>query len=116
MNNNAKEGLQQGVKNDSGKPKIGLIPTIAIEQEAAVMGFGAAKYGRDNWRGGLHYSRLIDAALRHMLAFSGGENLDPETGLSHLAHARCCMGMLMAMPPEWDDRYVPPRNITGGPL
>lgn len=68
------------------------------------MAFGADKYGRNNWRKGLHYSRLIDAAMRHILAFADGEDSDPETGLSHAAHARCCLGMLLAMPKEWDDR------------
>jgi hypothetical protein len=93
-----------GTKHDSGKPPISLIPRVAIEQEALVMGFGAEKYGKGNWSNGLSYSRLIDACLRHTLAFADGEDNDPETGLSHLAHARCCLGMLLAMPTEWDDR------------
>ena len=68
------------------------------------MGFGAGKYGKGNWAMGLSYSRLIDACLRHTLAWAEGEDNDHETGLSHLAHARCCLGMLLAMPKEWDDR------------
>ena len=98
----------KGIKHDSGKPPIGLIPREAIEQEALVMAFGASKYGKDNWRGGLAYSRLVDACLRHVLAFNDGEDLDAETGLSHLAHARCCLAMLLAMPASWDDRPKAP--------
>lgn len=93
-----------GVKHDDGKPPISLIPRRAIEEEARVFGFGADKYGKGNWRGGLLYSRLIDAALRHVLAFADGENNDPESGLPHTAHARACLAMLMQIDESWDDR------------
>ena len=83
------------VKFDNGKPPLGLIPRQALEAEAQVLAFGAEKYGRDNWRGGMAWSRLLDAALRHITAFVDGEDLDPETGLSHLAHARCCLAFLI---------------------
>jgi Domain of unknown function (DUF5664) len=81
-------------KFDSGKPPISLIPRVAIEGEARVLGFGADKYGKDNWRKGCEWSRYIDAALRHMHAFAAGEDNDPESGESHLHHARCCLGFL----------------------
>lgn len=64
--------------------------------------------GEHNWRKGIAYSRLIDAAMRHLAAWSGAEDLDPESGLSHLAHARCCIGFLLAYEvngPKNDDRY-----------
>ena len=85
-----------GVKFDTGKPPLGLIPRQALVAEAQVMAFGAERYGRDNWRGGMEWSRLTDAALRHITAFVDGEDVDPESGLHHLAHARCCMGFLLA--------------------
>lgn len=84
-----------GVKYDEGKAPLSLIPTCALVAEARVMGFGAKKYGRFNYRGGMDWSRLIDASLRHITAFSDGEDNDPESGLSHLAHARSCLGMLL---------------------
>lgn len=86
----------EGVKYDQGKPPLGLIPRQALIAEALVMQFGAEKYGRFNWMGGMDWSRLTDAALRHVTAFVDGEDNDPETGLSHLAHARCCLGFLVA--------------------
>lgn len=103
-----------GVKHDQGKPQLSLIPRSALIAEAHVMGFGAEKYGRDNWKHGLHYTRLIDAALRHILAYNDGEDNDPETGLSHLAHARCCLGMLIDTPGQWDDRQhlAHPRTVN----
>lgn len=84
-----------GTKYDKGKAPITLVPRVAIELEAAVMAYGAKKYARYNYKQGFDYTRLLDAALRHTLAFTDGEDTDPETGLSHLAHARCCLGMLL---------------------
>lgn len=84
-----------GIKFDQGKPPLGLINRTAIEQEALVMAYGVKKYGEHQWRNGMNYSRLADAALRHLYAFLDGEDLDKETGLSHLAHARCCLAFLL---------------------
>jgi len=82
-------------KFDSGKAPISLIPREALEQEAMVLLYGANKYGKYNWKQGMEYSRFIDASLRHIIAFASGENLDPESGLSHLAAARCSLGFLI---------------------
>lgn len=87
--------MTSGTKHDEGKAPLSLIPRVATELEARVMGFGKAKYGAYNYTLGFEASRLIDACLRHVYAFNGGEDLDPESGISHLAHARCCLGMLM---------------------
>jgi hypothetical protein len=97
-----------GRKDDLGKPRMGLISDFALLQEALVMTFGARKYAAHNWRGGIAWSRLIDAALRHIHAFNSGEEFDPETGLSHLAHARCCLAFLLEYTQthrELDDRF-----------
>jgi len=60
------------------------------------MSFGAVKYGRYNYLcGGFTISRLLASAFRHLDAFQGGEDLDPESGLSHLAHAAANIQMLL---------------------
>ena len=92
----------EAIKFDAGKPPLGLISRIALEEEAKVMEFGKQKYGTHNWRQGMDFSRLMDAMLRHTYAFADGEDLDPETGLSHLAHARCCAAFLL----EYQGRKV----------
>lgn len=84
-----------GNKFDQGKAPLSMLPRVALEQEAQVMEFGAKKYGKFNYKKGMKWSRLLDAALRHVYAYSNGENNDPETGYSHLAHARCCLGFLL---------------------
>jgi len=78
------------------KPPVHLIPPTAVVEEAVVMGLGAAKYGPFNWR---HHtvaaSVYIGAANRHLLAWYDGEDRDLESGMSHLAHARACLGILL---------------------
>lgn len=88
-----------GTKNDSGKPRADLLPPIALLQVARVFGYGACKYDDYNYRNGLGHERIYAAAQRHLLSWWSGEEYDPETGESHLAHAACSVLMLM------DNRY-----------
>lgn len=97
-----------GKKYDDGKVPLDLLSSVALEEIAKVMAFGKKKYAAHNWRGGLAWSRVIGAALRHVMAFNRGEDKDPETGLSHLAHAGCCILFLLEYEKthrELDDRY-----------
>lgn len=87
--------MEQAKKFDDGKPDLSLHPPEAIFEIGRVWTFGAAKYGAHNWRKGLGWRRQIAAALRHIFAYLGGEDKDPESGLSHLAHACCCLMMLI---------------------
>lgn len=98
-----------GLKYDKSKPRMDLLSTEALTQIAYAMTAGAEKYGDHNWRGGLAWSRTIAAAMRHLTAFNAGENVDPETGLSHIAHLGCNVMFLLdyiKSHPELDDRYL----------
>jgi hypothetical protein len=65
-------------------------------EEAVVMGLGAAKYGPYNWRDQTVAARVyLGAALRHIMQELDGEDLDPESGASHAAHARACLGIYL---------------------
>lgn len=97
-----------GIKHDQEKPDMSLLSASALFRIAEVMTYGKKKYSAHNWRGGLAFSRLLSACLRHIVAYVGGEDKDPETGLSHLAHASCCLMMLLEFEttrPDLDDRY-----------
>lgn len=97
-----------GIKHDQNKPDMSLISSIAITKIAEVMTYGKIKYSANNWRGGFIWSRPLAAAFRHLYAYLGGEDKDPETGLSHLAHSACCLMFLLEFEdthPELDDRY-----------
>ncbi len=76
----------EGRKYDTSKPRMDLLPFDALEKVAAVLAFGAAKYGDNNWRLVEPVSRYEAAMLRHYAAHQRGEEIDPESGQSHLAH------------------------------
>jgi len=77
------------VKHDDGKLPLSLLPVESLEEIARVLQFGARKYDRNNWKKGGKWSRVVDACFRHLYAWLKGEDEDPETGISHLAHAAC---------------------------
>ena len=98
------------LKFDTNKLPLHLLSTEAMNQTAAVLAFGAEKYSEHNWRNGFAWSRPLAAAMRHITAFNDGEDKDPESGLSHLAHAACCIMFLLEFEKtskHLDDRYKP---------
>lgn len=78
---------QSAIKHDGEKIPLALLPTEALEEIAKVLSFGSRKYSDWNWAQGFKWSRLYSSTLRHLYAHMRGEDKDPETGLSHLAHA-----------------------------
>lgn len=80
----------------SRKPDLSLIPPSALVLDALVMADGARKYGPYNWREKPVRARCyVAAALRHLLAYLDGEDNATDSGLSHLAHARAGIGILI---------------------
>ena len=103
------------LKADDEKIRMELLSPVALEAIAKVMTFGAQKYTDHNWRKGFKWSRLIGAALRHLMAFMKGEDKDPESGLPHLAHLGCCVMFLLEHQLTKigkDDRYKGELNDT----
>ena len=78
---------KEGVKFDQGKDRWDLMPWQELGDVAKVFTYGAAKYGDRNWEKGLKVERLFAAAMRHISSVANDEELDPESGLPHLAHA-----------------------------
>lgn len=89
--------------------ELGCTPIESITMIANIMEFGAGKYGDHNWRAGMKWSRLIGAAMRHMVSHAQGNLLDAETCKPHLWHALCCVMFLITYDTKRlgeDDRYV----------
>jgi len=89
--------LVEGRKDDQAKLRFDLIPAESLEAIVAALTYGSTKYGDDNWRfvpNGRR--RYIGALMRHAWAAIRGEAKDPETGLSHWAHAGACILFLLA--------------------
>lgn len=103
-----------GKKFDQEKPDMSLLSPFALEEIAKVMTYGKQKYGANNWRDGLAFSRLIAAVLRHINSYQKGEMVDPETNLSHIAHASCGLMMLLEFEktcPNLNDLYHCNKNM-----
>ena len=76
------------MKDLKGKLKLELVPPEFNQWISEVLTFGAEKYGSYTWlREKYKYTDFIGAYKRHLLAWEKGEELDKETGLSHLQHA-----------------------------
>ena len=99
--------LTGAVKHDQGKLDWSLLPIDSVEEILKVLEFGKRKYAAWNWasNGGFKYSRLFGSLLRHIFAWWRGEDKDPETGLSHLAHAGCNILFLLYYIKHRDTKY-----------
>jgi hypothetical protein len=104
---------------DTGKPDMTLIDPGFLRELAKVLAFGAAKYGVENWRKGSSFRRYVASALRHQMAFLEKEDVDPESGCLHLAHATANLMFVLAwqrtakgaddrLPPMVDPRQPSP--------
>lgn len=97
-------GGMKGVKPE----RYSLIPVEALDIMARLYGFGAEKYEAHNWRKGYEWSKSFDSLFRHATSALKGEDIDPETGLPHLAGVvfHCFTLMVFAEEhPEFDDRW-----------
>jgi len=54
-----------------------------------VLEHGMRKYERNNWRKGQTYMRVLESMQHHITAFANGEDLDAESGESHMGHIMC---------------------------
>lgn len=101
--------MTEAVKHDQAKARWDLLPFDAVDSVAVVLTYGAAKYSSRNWELGMAWGRLLAAALRHLTLWARGQDKDEESGLPHLAHAACCVLMLLALTLRkvgTDDRLV----------
>ena len=93
---NLPESSTLGIKYDGSKLRYSLLPLDSLQEVVKVLEFGAKKYAPDNWK---HVdnaeARYWDAAMRHIVAYKLEDKADSETGLSHLAHAICCLLFLI---------------------
>lgn len=94
--------IDDGAENPKtriGKTKpslVSVIPTASFLHLGQVMQLGANKYGPFNWRvKPVPADVYVDAAMRHLLSWFDGEDVDEESGMSHLAHMMACGAILI---------------------
>jgi len=97
------ESAGAAVKVDQEKLRWDLIPWEQLEDVAWVFDIGCRSREPNDWQKGMSWSRYFSATMRHLMAYWWkGENLDPDTGKSHLAHAIASLLILM----WYDDNAV----------
>lgn len=78
------------------KPPLDLIERDAMVELAWAMKNGADKYGVGNYRtvGTISARVYVAAIMRHAMAWLDRENLDPDSGINHLAHVMANVNVL----------------------
>lgn len=76
------------------KLPVQWVPPVAIAYLGMALREGGKKYGPYNWRDlKVESMTYVGAALRHILAYLDGEDIDPDSGNPHIAHAMACMAI-----------------------
>lgn len=75
--------------------QFSTIPTTVLAEVGVGMLEGARKYGRHNYRvAGVRSSVYFDAAWGHLMQWWEGEDIDQDSGLSHITKAICSLFVL----------------------
>ena len=70
------------------KAPASTVSALVIQELGVAMLEGGRKYGRHNYRvSGVRASVYYDAARRHLDAWFEGQDIDPDSGLSHVTKA-----------------------------
>lgn len=99
------------LRYNKGKPLMSYILTFykSLRGVVQVCMYGESKYERGNYLKGDTVSAYLDSGLRHLFAFYGGEDYDPESGEHHLDHANWnfLRAREMTFEKDRDDRIKP---------
>lgn len=99
-------------KDIAGSNKVGLsvVPCNVMMELALALTEGMFKYGKHNFRGvGVRASIYYDAFMRHIMAWWEGQDIDPDSGISHITKAIACLTVLRdsMMQGNWTDDRPP---------
>lgn len=84
--------MENALRYNVGKLKWSLVHFASLEPMIKVLEKGALKYSARNWAKKMEEKTLLESAQRHLAALIDGEQIDPETGESHIGHLMCnCM-------------------------
>lgn len=113
---------QGATKDTNPKDAVGIrkVPMSTISAPVLMevglgMMEGARKYGRHNYRvAGARASVYYDASLRHLFAWWEGQDIDPDSGLSHIS--KCIATLVVMRDAMINDQLVddrPPKSKEG---
>ncbi len=96
------------------KPPTSVLPFPVLFEVGNALFEGALKYGRHNYReAGVLASVYVDGAMRHLGAWWEGQDLDPDSELSHITKAIAGLMVLRdsMMRGNWKDDRPPKSNV-----
>jgi len=96
------------IKDGDEKPRMHLLPYSWKKALVSAFEYGTKKYFKESWRLGFTWSKIYDAAERHMGEFWDGSTEDEESGLHPMIHAAWNCMILWWMDVNGkgkDDRY-----------
>ena len=80
----------------STRVNVSLVPDSLKVMAALAFTEGALKYGAFNWRVAPVKSMVyLNALERHLMRYRNGEEVDPATGVPHLASILACAGIII---------------------
>lgn len=92
-----KEIKVENPKEKYGKAKVGLdaLSVNVLFELGTAMHEGALKYGKFNYRdSNIRSSIYYNATLRHLMLWYNGEDIDPDSGISHIVKAMSSLHVL----------------------
>ena len=98
------------------KPPASTLPQNVMAEVGVAMLEGALKYGRHNYRAlGVRASVYYDATCRHIDSWWEGEDIDPDSRLSHITKAITSLVVLRdaMMNGKMNDDRPPKRDVAG---
>lgn len=80
---------ESALRYNEGKVKWGLVHYESLIPMIRVLEFGAKKYEEWNWTKPMNKREILESMQRHLAALFDGEEIDPESGISHMGHIQC---------------------------
>lgn len=86
---------ERALRYNTEKLPLDELDPLFLEEMFAVIQYGQKKYARMNWMKGAPASQYFGCIMRHLLKWYKGEDIDEESGCTHLGHIAC--NVMMAM-------------------
>jgi len=88
-NTDKENNSEKALRFNTGKPKWRFMHYDSMLPMIRVLEKGAIKYAPNNWKKKLDRSEILESMQRHLAALMDGQEIDAETGESHMGHIQC---------------------------
>lgn len=83
------DSVEKASRFNEGKPKWSLVHFKSLIPMIRVLEFGTKKYAPKNWQKPMDTTEILESMQRHLAALMDGEEIDSESGISHMGHIQC---------------------------